>query len=406
MRFTWLANAPWTYTGYGTQTALFTPRLQALGHDIAVIANWGHEGAPINWGNVQVFGRSFHPFALDIMYGHSRTWKADALITLMDTWVFTPDDLKEIPWIPWYPVDMDPIPQAIVDKLKRARAIIAMSKYGKEEAQKTGFDPLYVPLGIDTNIYKPKDMAQSREDLQLPPDKYIIGMVAMNKGNPSRKAFHQTIAAFAELKKKHADAVLYLHTFDGKRNDGNMVDLVESCRFCGLKIGYHYQPGFLEADVIFADQYRYALGYPPEIMATLYSAMDVFSLVTMGEGFGIPIIEAQACGTPVIVGDWTSMPELCGSGWKVSKDDAEPLFTNLSAFHYLPKPAAIAEKFEAAYRMRGNQQYRKRARKFAMNYDADRITEKYWKPALVEIEKALTQKQPDAHLEYNLGVLR
>ena len=30
-----------------------------------------------------------------------------------------------------------------------------------------------------------------------------------------------------------------------------------------------------------------------------------------GEGFGIPIIEAQACSTPVIVTDFSSMPERC-----------------------------------------------------------------------------------------------
>jgi len=134
--------------------------------------------------------------------------------------------------------------------------------------------------------------------------------------------------------------------------------------------------------------------------------MDVFSLVTMGEGFGIPIIEAQACGVPVIVGDWTSMPELCFSGWKVSKADTEPVFTNIAAFHYLPRAAAIAEQMDNAYQMRGNQDYRKRARKAALAYGADKIVEKYWKPALDVIEKRLQVRPGNVRLAQNLDMLR
>lgn len=39
----------------------------------------------------------------------------------------------------------------------------------------------------------------------------------------------------------------------------------------------------------------------------------------LGEGFGIPIIEAQAAGCPVIVTDCTAMTELCLSGWLIEK---------------------------------------------------------------------------------------
>jgi glycosyltransferase involved in cell wall biosynthesis len=124
-------------------------------------------------------------------------------------------------------------------------------------------------------------------------------------------------------------------------------------------------------------------------MAKLYSAMDVHLLVSCGEGFGIPILEAQSCGTPVIVGDWTSMPELCFSGWKVDKKDSTPIWGALQSYTFLPKVGAIVDKLELAYQMHGNVSYRKAVRKGAMAYDADKVVEKYWLPTLKKIESKI-----------------
>jgi glycosyltransferase involved in cell wall biosynthesis len=108
--------------------------------------------------------------------------------------------------------------------------------------------------------------------------------------------------------------------------------------------------------------------------------------VSMGEGFGIPIVEAQSSGCPVIVGGWTSMSELCFSGWKVREREADPYWTPLASYQYTPRIDAIKDRLEQAYQMRGNMDYRSRARDGALAYDADKITEKYWKPVLETIE--------------------
>ena len=388
MRLTWLSNATWTPTGYGQQTALFGTRLVKEGHPIGVISNYGHYGEVLGWKGLQVFGASFHAFGMDILHGHSKTFNADAVLTLLDLQVMELGALLGTKWIAWFPVDHVTIPPVIFDKVKHADVRITMSKHASGEMDKSGLPYYYIPCGIDTNIFKPQDMAASRAEMQLPLDKFIVGMVAMNKGNPSRKAFQQTIAAFAALLKKHGDCVLYLHTLDGIRGY-EVENLLGLCHALGLKTGYAFTESAQTADVIFADQYGLASGYTPEMMAKLYSAMDVHCLVTRGEGFGIPILEAQACGTPVIVGDWTSMPELCFSGWKVDKQDAEPIFTPLDAFQMQPRAAAVAEKLEAAYQMRGNQDYRKRAADGAKAYDADKIVQKYWLPTLKKIETDL-----------------
>ena len=49
MKILWHSNSPWARTGYGTQTALWVPRLAELGHEIAISAFHGLQGSPIPW---------------------------------------------------------------------------------------------------------------------------------------------------------------------------------------------------------------------------------------------------------------------------------------------------------------------------------------------------------------------
>ena len=358
------------------------------------------------WNGVQVYGNSFHPYAMDVIYGHSKTFNADGVITLIDLQVMDTSVLMGYKWFPWFPVDHITIPPVIFENLKKAFHPITMSRHASGEMDAAGMDYSYVPCAVDTSVFKPLPMAESREALKLPKDKYLVGMVAMNKGNPSRKAFHQNIAAFAALKQKYGDCALYLHTNDGSRGGYEVEDLLTYCKALGLSVGYAFTKDCEKQDVIFADQYGLALGYTPEMMAQIYSSLDVYCGVTRGEGFGIPLIEAQACGCPVIAGDWTAMSELVFSGWKVDKKDADPVFTPLNAFQYVPRAAGIAEKLDAAYRMRGNDDYRKRAVDGAKAYDVEKVMRKYWLPALEKIQTKIETTPARDNLSQNLDVLR
>jgi len=113
----------------------------------------------------------------------------------------------------------------------------------------------------------------------------------------------------------------------------------------------------------------------------------------MGEGFGIPILEAQACGTPVIVGDWTSMSELCFAGWKVDKAEALPVYHDFfDAFQWQATAGAIADRMEQAYEAKGDYSLRNQARRGALPYDADDVTRQYWKPVLKEMREMIESK--------------
>jgi len=57
-----------------------------------------------------------------------------------------------------------------------------------------------------------------------------------------------------------------------------------------------------------------SLGYvPKEDLPIIYSMAEVFVYPSIYEGFGLPILEAMACGTPVITSKTSSMPEVGGS---------------------------------------------------------------------------------------------
>jgi len=374
MRILWHSNAPWTATGYGVQTRLFAPRIRDLGHDVAVSAFYGLEGSSIGWDGMNVYPRAFHPYGMDVLARHAADHKADIVITLVDAWVIDAGRVGA-PWCPWFPVDHDPMPHPVAASVREAAFPIVYSKHAQASAEAAGIPVSYVPHGVDTAVYTPQDQAEARARFGLDPDAFVVGLVGANKGKPSRKAFPVQIAAFAAFQKRHPDAILYLHTHMMPDMDG--MDIPDVLTACGVP----------EDAVRICDQYRNLMGYPDEVMATLYASMDVLLSATMGEGFGVPIIEAQACGTPVIVGNWTAMPELCGAGWIVT--ECERVLTPQNAWQYQPTEAGVLTALEHAYAHRGNRTLREAARAFAMHYDADYVTETYWRPVLQDIQARL-----------------
>lgn len=380
MRILWHSNGPWACTGYGNQTRLFTKRIQALGHEVAISAFYGLEGGMLNWDGMPVYPKGNTPYGDDILAGHATHYKADIAITLIDAWVYNPQNWPpDMRWVPWFPIDMEPCPPPVTKAVAQAHKRIVYSKFAQQQLELTGLEAYYVPHGIDTKVFRPIDRGSALQRAGLPGDRFIVGIIGANKGNPPRKAWIEMFRAFANLRHRHEDALLYAHTNPGQSNGG--VNMFEICDQFGLEIG---------RDVVFPNLYRNHIGgYEDDDMVALYNCMDVHLLASSGEGFGIPIVEAQSCGTPVIVGDWTSMGELCFSGWKIDRKDAFPFYTALAAYQFYPQVAAVTDALEQAYRMKGNDEYRRRARQGALKYDADRVTERYWKPTLAEIEAGL-----------------
>ena len=386
MRLLIHSNAPWAATGYGVQTRLLAPRLNALpGHEVAVSAFYGLEGAKIIWRDgIPIYPRVFHGYGMDIVSAHGQDFGADVCLTLIDAWVMQPEKITEkgMRWAPLFPVDHDRIPEIVASKIRQAWQPITYSRSAYDLARAAGMGPLYAPHMIETSEYFPEDKAEARRRLGLPPSAFIIGIVAANKGQPSRKALPQQFEAFARFHAKHPDSRLYLHMHLGVEMQG--LDIAATARAVGIP----------DEAILVCDQYRNALGYPDDRMRLLYSAMDVLSSPTMGEGFGVPIIEAQACGTPVIVGDWTAMAELLGAGWAISQDDATPFLTPQNAYQYLPHVEAIEAAYEKALEARDDESLRDAAVTFAARYEADQVVAEYWVPAMEKMQERLDSGGP------------
>jgi hypothetical protein len=368
------SNAPWARTGYGQQTDLLTRKLKAAGHQVGISCSWGIEGSAMDYDGMVVY-------PADGAYGN--TWLVAAaasfsggdllntlVLTLMDVWVLADRKLGSLNLACWVPVDHEPVSPNVAQFFEWSGACpIAMSRFGERMLQDAGLDPLYVPHAIDTDLFRPIPQAEARasEVGCAPADAFVVGMVANNAGNAyPRKSFPEVFKAFARLRARHDDAILYLHSRMQPGAAG--LDLLALAQVMGIpKEALAWTPPF----AMWA-------GVDQAVMPWLYSQFDVLANPSLGEGFGIPIVEAQACGVPVIVNDFSAMPELVGDGWKVS---GTPLFDpSQGSYFQSPNVDEVYEALEAAYERRGGAS--EAARAHVLQYDWNTVWDEHWTPAL------------------------
>jgi len=383
-------------TGYGQQTALFAPKV-AEHFDTAISAFCGLDGARLEWKGVPVLPGSGGDFGNNFLLQHAKHFfgevKDGIVFTLQDVWPLSTGMAARMNMACWTPVDHEPAMPGVTNFFKDSGATpIAMSRFGEAQLQDLGSGPYYIPHGVDTKVFRPhEDKASIRRDIGIPEDAFLIGMVAANKGAPSRKGFNQAFQAFSIFRRKHPEARLYLHTVP----DANYAageDLEAMAIAHGIQDAVIFPP-------------RYQLLYSPfhqEMMAQLYSAMDVFLNPAWGEGFGVPILESAACGIPAVVTNFTAMPEVAGpAGWAVA---CRHHWTAGKSFMAIPDVEEIVLALEQCYsEPEADRRARSaKAREHALGYDVDKVFEDHMLPVLKEIERTL--EQPTMELSEPLAV--
>jgi glycosyltransferase involved in cell wall biosynthesis len=202
--------------------------------------------------------------------------------------------------------------KAVPRSVKRATHVLADSAATKHDlielfgtpAEKisvlySGVEPRFAPLSDQAEI----DRVCVKYQLPRP---FILSVGTLQP----RKNYVRLIQAFAQLA---GDLPHHLVITGGR---GWLYDTIfDRVKSLGLENRVHF-PGFVED----AD------------LPALYSAAGVFALVSVYEGFGLPLLEAMACGTPAIASNTSSLPEVIGeAGLQVDPRDVDAIAGALQA---------------------------------------------------------------------------
>lgn len=183
--------------------------------------------------------------------------------------------------------------EAVVPRsVRRATAVIAVSESTRRDCiELLGATPekvITVPEGVSAGFLSPPSGGQARALLRAAgvDRPYVLTAGTLEP----RKNYVRLLEAFARLRAAGADHLLVVA---GRR--GWMYDPIEEAL---RRLGLQGSVLFLQPDDL--------------LLTALYRAADVFVFPSLYEGFGLPPLEAMACGAPVACSNSSSMPEVVG----------------------------------------------------------------------------------------------
>lgn len=187
------------------------------------------------------------------------------------------------------------------EQVQNLDRVITWTRFAAEELKSGGYDgePSIVPLGVDPEAFRPMDKAAARQAVlgdAVPPDGFVVGVVGRDQ---PRKRMDLTLEYFAEWIKLHQveDAYLLLHVSPTGEASCDLRSLV---RYHGL------------GGRVILSEPHVGRGHTEQGLLNTYNAMDVYMTTTQGEGFGLPALEAMACGVPCIVPRWSALSDWPG----------------------------------------------------------------------------------------------
>lgn len=307
-RILWVGDSPTVDTGFGIVSNNIIRELRGYGHEIVVLGI-NTFGDPYDQREFPYKIYPCAPGGTEKLYGLDKVWpivefeKPDILFFLNDPWLIE-DYLKRKPkaypymkTMAYFPTDAGPLKPEWAKMLNEFDAQICYSKFAEGVIRDANNGRLPKNLhqvyhGVDTKTFKPMNQGVARELLGLDPDFFIVGMVARNQ---FRKRFDLLAKAFAEFSKDKPEARLYFHT---SLHDVGF-DILDLVRQFGIS-----------NKLILTPDVTAAKGVSSEELNWIYNSFDVNALISLGDGFGLPVAESMAVGAPQLVNDHSCLKEL------------------------------------------------------------------------------------------------
>nr|VFK41182.1 MAG: Glycosyltransferase involved in cell wall bisynthesis [Candidatus Kentron sp. TC] len=231
--------------------------------------------------------------------------------------------------------------------LEQAKACLAISESSRREASmhgKLSEDRIFNISGAADSRFRPLPIEEGFANETL--RKFGLGrpFVLYSGGADERKNLPRLIEAYAALPKELRKGHQLL--LAGRMPEMEIAHLQRQGRSNGLE----------------SDELRFAGHVDDEELVRLYNLCALFVLPSWHEGFGLPALEAMACGAPVIGADATSLPEVIGC--------EEALF---DPFDVAAMAAKMAQSLgDEAFRARLRAHGPKQAKKFSWDKTARR----------------------------------
>jgi glycosyltransferase involved in cell wall biosynthesis len=229
--------------------------------------------------------------------------------------------------------------------------------------------------------------------LGVPPEKIIVTYDAAEaRFAPPDPAELAAFRARAGLPERF---ILFISTLEPRKNVPMLLDAyariaasTNAPLIIGGGKGWLYDQIFAKAESLnLGDRVRFVGFIDSQDLPLWYAAATVFTLPSLYEGFGMPLLEAMSCGTPVVTTTSSSLPEVVGdAGLLVPPTDADALG---EALLRLLNDA----KLRAEMRERGLQQ----ARRFSWNETAERTLAAYRDAAAGTASYSPTTSAKDAN---------
>lgn len=297
------------------------------------------------------------------------------VVTLGDPWTMI-DVPNHLPpgtsWIPYINVDGVSLSRGWASQLISATCVVSSSQFGAREARRLSANATVhtIPFGINAELYKPLDDRSPSKLVYQVQDRFVVGCVAQQQ---PRKQLPRLVAAFAKFARSRQDAYLLLHARKSALGSDlpGLLDVHDLQGRAGI-VGGEFLPG--EAG--------------DHLLSQLYNAFDVFALPTMGEGFGFPMLEAMACGVPVVATRCSAVTELVrgrGELIRVREKLIVGPFNTEMALADVSHLARLMDKLYQDAELRA--QYAKAGRSFAETMTWERCAQK-WAQLLAEVASA------------------